>query len=312
MTQAWTVARWNLLDAQVLGDVADAASDRQALDVLRRAAKDVLRAFSGSFFLVTRFLPAPKRGPVEMIYAAVRYPDEIVDTFPLDTAAKLENLRRWDRWHTEALAIDGVRNRLQAGVPWILAGFAEVERKSGIPSEHYCSFLDAMRRDALTRPFGTLEQLIAEYVYGSAIVVGYFLAHVYGAADGATLADTYRCAGNLGVALQLTNFARDVVEDAERGRSYIPTEFEGSRGAVLLAEEAERRYQCAERELSVFAPDTRPAIRACIDVYRLLNRRILRADQEARVRHSVPIAQKFAALPASKYWRVPLAYLGGL
>jgi phytoene synthase len=120
----------------------------------------------------------------------------------------------------------------------------------------------------------------------------------------------YRCAADLGVALQLTNFARDIPEDRGRGRVYVPREFAVRDGAAYLALAAEERYARATRDLIVFAEDCRPAVRACLEVYRRLNRQILRAPGE--VRQSVPAREKFSALPASKYWRVPLAYLGAL
>jgi phytoene synthase len=197
-----------------------------------------------------------------------------------------------------------------------LAGFTEVVRECDIPAEHYHAFLDAMRQDIEPRVFRDLDDLIERYIYGSAIVVGYFLAHVYGTGSGAAMADAYACSANLGIALQLTNFCRDVTEDRTRGRLYIPIDVVRARGleeAVMeLARDAEKRYRKAADSLGVFAEDTRPAIRACIDVYRLLNRRILQAGGDTRIRHSVPAAEKFSALPPGKYWRLPLAYLGAI
>jgi len=316
MTSPWSRDRWAALASRVRTRAGTAPTDSAALDEIRRGSRSVLRSFSSSFFLVTRFLPAPKRRSVELVYAAVRYPDEIVDTFPIAPSEKLALLDGWQYGYEEALRLEGVRARLRTGVPWILAGFAEVVGAAGIPPAHYRSFLDAMRRDAAPRPFANLDRLIEDYVYGSAIVVGYFLAHVYGTSESATMEEAYRSAADLGIALQLTNFARDAAEDRARGRLYVPLDAVEARGIpggiAFLAEEAEIRYERALRTLGVFAADTRPAIRACIDVYRLLNRRILHSRGQTGVRHSVPIAQKFGALPADKYWRVPLAWMGAL
>ena len=128
--------------------------------------------------------------------------------------------------------------------------------------------------------------------------------------------DAYASSANLGIALQLTNFCRDVEEDRGRGRLYIPENLTNSFGlkkaTELLAAEAETRYESAVASLNVFAPDTRPAIGACIDVYRLLNRRILKYGADTGVRHSVPVTEKLSALPSGKYWRIPLAYMGML
>jgi len=307
--KSWTMAQWEAQEQRL-------RRAARPQDLMARSARRVLRSFSSSFFLVTRFLPAGKRAKVEMIYAAVRYPDEIVDSFPLTGSDKQAALAQWQSWYQQAVSLPDVSSRLHSGVPWILAGFADVVHENAIPLEHYQSFLDAMRKDIVARTYRKLDDLIDEYVYGSAVVVGYFLAHVYGAAEGASTEDTYAAAENLGIALQLTNFCRDVAEDRARGRLYIPADVVDARGidaAVLwLAERAEERYRCAAASVGAFAPDTRVAIRACIDVYRSLNRRILLANGQSGTRHSVPVKEKFAALPPAKYWRIPLAYMGAL
>ncbi len=291
-----------------------------------RAARTVLRAYSSSFFLVTRFLPAPQRAEVEVTYAAVRYPDEIVDTFPLTAAQKLARLDEWERQYREALRLPGLGARLQAGLPWILCGFTTVVVRRKIPPEHYLAFLDAMRRDVQPSPFSNFASLVDDYVYGSAVVVGYFLTHIYGTADGCPLEDALLCARELGIALQLTNFARDVEEDRRRGRLYVPRDVLArfgvrpeealngrrpqalERGARWLAEQAESRYEFARRSLPVFAAECRAAIRACIDVYQSLNRRLLENPDLVSRRLRLSPFQKFRLLPSDKYWRVPLAY----
>ena len=134
-------------------------------------------------------------------------------------------------------------------------------------------------------------------------------------------------ARNLGIALQLTNFLRDVAEDQRRGRLYLPLDIllaEGierpdaadprqhaALGRVLgrLARTAEDYYEQSLADVDAFALDSRTAIRACIDVYRRLNSRIGSSPRGILHRESVPISEKFRVLPASKYWRLPVAYL---
>jgi len=287
---------------------------------IARQARHVLRAYSTSFFLVTRFLPPQKRAEVEVIYAAVRYPDEIVDTFPLTADRRLELLEDWSNGY-EA----GLEGRVD--IPPFLAAFSEVVRRREIPPEHYRAFLDAMRQDAAPRTYATMDDLIHSYVYGSAIVVGYFLAYVYGGSD---FRRTLESSRNLGIALQLTNFLRDVGEDQARGRVYLPQDMLRAEGISSLDVQdarqleplnrvlrrvsaiAEDRYAASERDLDAFSPDCVTAIRACIDVYRQLNLRIGRSAEGVRHRESVPMATKFHVLPPSKYWRLPLAWLGAI
>lgn len=324
----WTEADWIRLDEVAREEALAARSEAAAFAVVAHHGRTVLRAFSTSFFIVTRFLPPEKRAQVEAIYAAVRQPDEVVDTFPLTAEERRERLAGWRLAYDRALGHGGLRESLAAGVPVFVAGFAAVARTCEIPAEHYAAFLDAMERDVEPVPFATLEELIASYVYGSAIVVGYFLAHVYGPSAPGGLPRALAAGRDLGIALQLTNFLRDVAEDHERGRLYLPLDHlrvEGIRrldpanasqwpalARVLrrLAAVAEGHYERAEAALCAFAPDCRPAIAACIEVYRQLNERVGREPLRVYERETVPWVEKLRALPPSKYWRLPLVYLG--
>jgi phytoene/squalene synthetase len=78
-----------------------------------------------------------------------------------------------------------------------------------------------------------------------------------------------------------------------------------------LAAIAEEYYQLSARDLDAFAADCRTAIKACIEVYRQLNDQITKSDQALEKRQSVSLIKKLKVLPASKYWRLPLAYLAG-
>lgn len=328
MRVPWNLSQWQRLEAAARARIERARSEAAAWRLIVRFSRRVLRAFSSSFFLVTRFLPRRQRAQVEVIYASVRFPDEIVDTFPLPPARRIGMLDDWERCYFEALRHQGTRTRVAAGIPWILAGFAEVAARAAIPPEHYSAFLASMRRDAHPAPFPDLRSLIDDYVYGSAIVVGFFLTHVYGHAPQSTMEDALRCARELGIALQLTNFARDTFDDRRRGRLYLPLDMLAAEGLTArdchdpaseaalrravrrLAQTADAGYDYARRNLDAFAPECRAAIGACIEVYRALNRRFLSEGAPPRGRVSLSAAEKFRVLPADKYWRVPLAYAG--
>jgi phytoene synthase len=209
-----------------------------------------------------------------------------------------------------------------------LSAFAKVVKETDIPKEHYHAFMEAMLLDVHPRPFADLNDLIESYVYGSAIVVGYFLTHIYGASNPSAYGRALRSARHLGVALQLTNFLRDVAEDQRRGRVYLPVDLLRAQGIERLdtndvtqhpalkqvvqdiAKAAREHYVASLDDLDAFSPDCRPAIRACIDVYGELNERIRGSEKGIAHRESVPIRRKLQVLPSSKYWRLPLAYLG--
>ena len=324
---AWSEATWIERERHTLRRALAARTEHATWQEIQRHSRAILSAFSTSFFTVTRFLPPAKRAQVEVIYAAVRYPDEIVDTFPLTPADQLARLGAWEQQYDQALSHTTLRQSLEAGVPPILAGWSSVVRRLGIPHQHYRAFLDAMRHDAVPGPFSTLDDLVDRYVYGSAVVVGFFLAYVYGPGHGRTLDDVLRASRGLGIALQLTNFLRDVREDARRGRVYLPQDRlhaagitsldvdDPSQDAAIatvrreLAMDAERLYASAAQDLDAFCEDSRVATRACIDVYRQLNARIASSPEAFRRRAQVPVLDRYRVLPSSKYWRLPLAYL---
>lgn len=307
----WSETEWQLADAHTRARALLARSENGARKALVRLGRSVLKQYSTSFFIVTRFLPPAKRARVDLIYAAVRLPDEIVDTFALSAERKRARLEQWRAQYLLALSLGSMREALLEGVPAILAGFAQVVRETGIPARYYLEFLDAMAADVTPRRYATLDDLIDNYIYGSAIVVGYFLAHVYGATD---FERAMLASRELGIALQLTNFVRDVSEDHGRGRLYLPQDmlahFDGNEQAVVraLARVAQGQYAFAGANLDAFSADCRAAVHACIRVFRELNERVARATSPAQ-RQSVPMSRKFRALPASKYWRLPLAFM---
>lgn len=326
-TGKWGESHWNSLQASARRKAL--ARPKRAYALINALAKRIMRKYTTSFFIVSRFLPRDKRIAVEIIYAAVRYPDEIVDTFPLNAAEKHSRLDKHAEDFERGLQSSFTDN-IAAGISVFIAAFIEVLRRHDIPPAYYRSFLDAMRRDIEPKPFATLENLIDDYIYGSAVVVGYFLTHVYGASDPALFATAKDSARELGIGLQLTNFLRDVREDYRRGRIYLPSDILEEAGLEAdadptdpslrkqflqtirqLAEIADGCYNKASGNITAFAADSRLAIQACIDVYRALNDRIRHGTSCLEKRESVPFKDKWAVLPPSKYWRIPAAYFPG-
>lgn len=325
--EVWSQAKWAELERDTRDRALAAPSEEEAWELIVKQARAVLKNYSTSFFIVTRFLPPAKRAQVEAIYAAVRYPDEVVDTFPMTQVQRTKLLNEWAARYDEAFQAKSLQESLRQGAPCFVASFADVVRRTGIPREHYHAFLDAMRLDVWPRSFATLDDLIESYIYGSAIVVGYFLTYVYGSARPGDFDRALASARDLGIGLQLTNFLRDVAEDQRRGRVYLPQDMLRAEGisemdaadpgqqAALnrvlrhLTALTEEYYERSQANLDAFHHDSRVAIRACIDVYRQLNARIALSPRGILHRESVPLREKFRVLPASKYWRLPLAYL---
>ena len=91
----WSEAYWNEYEHLVRQKALSAKSDRQAWKGIVKASRKVMFSYTTSFFIVSRFLPPFKRHMVEIIYATVRYPDEVVDTFPLTAEERDDRIDRW-------------------------------------------------------------------------------------------------------------------------------------------------------------------------------------------------------------------------
>ncbi len=327
MKKVWSEADWREMEERTRQQAWRTGDAGRAWHLIVLQSRSVMRAYSTSFFMVSRFLPSHKRDMVEVLYANVRYPDEVVDTFRLSSPERLQRLDQWESCFEAALREDDLMAALARKVPCFLAALIEVFRLTRIPPDHYRAFLDAMRQDVHPRIYTNLDDLINSYVYGSAIVVGYFLTHVYGPSTPGDFPRALESARHLGIALQLTNFLRDVREDQRRGRTYLPQDCLRAEGIEVLspddpaqqaaltrvihkmAQEAESFYGRAEQGLDAFAEDSRIAIKACMDVYRLLNHRLLQGEGGTKQRESVPLWEKLRPLPPSKFWKIPWAYL---
>ena len=86
----WNEAYWDEFEHRVRKRALEAQNDKDAWKIIVRAARKVMSRYTTSFFIVSRFLPRIKRRMVEVVYAAVRYPDEVVDTFPLTSEERHE------------------------------------------------------------------------------------------------------------------------------------------------------------------------------------------------------------------------------
>ncbi|MDN5747869.1 MAG: phytoene/squalene synthase family protein, partial [Pseudonocardia sp.] len=185
-----------------------------------RAAYATSRALNAehgrTYFLATRLLPPERRPAVHALYGFARYADEIVDDLGDDRPAEDKAAE------LDALTKDLVSalNGGPAAHP-VLAALADTARRHGIDHRHFTDFMASMRMDTHVTDYPTDADL-AVYVHGSAAVIGLQMLPVLGAT--VPLAQGEAPATALGVAFQLTNFLRDVGEDLDRGRVYLPAD----------------------------------------------------------------------------------------
>ncbi len=227
-----------------------------------------------TYFLATRLLPPGKRPFVHALYGFARYADEIVDDLAstLTIEQKTEALSSWG---------DQVLNELRQGSSTdpVAAALVDTVNRWQIPIAHFEAFLKSMKMDLNVTQYSTYDDLY-EYVYGSAAVIGLQMVPILEPLSD----DAYEPAKDLGIAFQLANFIRDVGEDLERGRIYLPiedlTKFditvdEFKERKVTKKVEALLKYEIARvRELEKNAiPGIKllsPASQPCIDAARIL------------------------------------------
>lgn len=273
------VSESNPASRQPTGDLAD---DRESI-----------QRHSRSFSLAARLLPRLVARDVRRLYAWCRACDNAVD----DESVTLEERRA---------RLDAIRadlRRVYAGEPvesvesrWL----QELAKRYAIPEEWPEALLDGMESDLdFVRPVSQAE--LELYCYRAAGVVGLMMSRILGARSHE--AEQYAC--SLGMAMQLTNIARDVAEDWERGRCYLPQEWLAADGAELpsdaelcpvverLLNLAEHHYELGRKGYPYLPPNVRWAIRVAASVYREIGEVIRGAGYRVRdKRHFVPAGRK--------------------
>jgi phytoene synthase len=229
--------------------------------------------YGRTFFLATTLLRPDQRPAVHALYAFARWADEIVDAAGVtDRAGELDRLER---------LLEKAPSNL------VLHALADTMSRYDIDRSLLTDFLASMRMDLDVTEYADLDAL-GVYVHGSAEVIGLQMLPVLGTVVPREEAAPY--AAGLGVAFQLTNFLRDVGEDLDRGRVYLPQDVLGAHGVDrdLLrwcrrhrrADSRVRRvlddlvahsyaiYQSAEPGIAMLSPVSRPCARAAYTLYR--------------------------------------------
>jgi phytoene synthase len=181
---------------------------------------------SKSFSLASRLLAPSCRDDAVVLYAWCRSADDAVDL------ARPEGQKRAvERLRAELVSV--YRGDSQSTA--VLAAFQDVVVRCGIPQDYPKELLCGMEMDVIHTRYETLQTLLL-YCYRVAGIVGLMMCHVMGVRSRRAL----RHAAHLGMAMQLTNICRDVLEDWQRGRLYVPEEVLASCGAAGLASELGR------------------------------------------------------------------------
>jgi len=273
--------------------------------IAKREAKNFYYAFLA--------LPADRKNAICAIYAFMRKADDLSDDESLSREERRRQLDTWlAAWHAAAAGA--------ATADPVFIAVADAIRRFSIPltllDELVAGTTMDLSRTAGDTPdtYATFDELY-RYCYLVASVVGLVCIRIFGYSD--TRAE--KLAEETGIAFQLTNILRDVAEDAERNRVYLPLDTLAAHNASLdallhratgappaaneravlreIAGRAENYYRSAQELLPLIEPVSRPALWVLVSIYHALLKRIERADYDVFSRRaSVPLSQKLSIL----------------
>ena len=228
-----------------------------------------------TYYLATKLLPAWKRRHVHALYGFTRYADEIVDqTSDLPADARAERLNAWSGAFVAGLRGEPVDDPLLPAVLHTIAVF-------DLEVDDFATFLRCMAMDLTETSYATYDDLL-DYMEGSAAVIGTMMVPILGSGDPAAAREPAR---QLGFAFQLTNFIRDIAEDLERGRVYLPESHLGRFGVTrrdlvrgrttpavkeLIRYEigvARRHYEAAAPGILMLDPGSQACMRTAFALY---------------------------------------------
>lgn len=174
-----------------------------------REARLLTKRYAKTFYFASRFMSGAKRDACYAVYAICRISDQSVDgeSFQSDYQKSLNEVRRNIYKSYEG---DDLGDAL-------LSAFRATVLKYGIPRQFFEELLSGMQMDLDKNSYSDFSQLY-DYCYKAAGVVGLIMLKIFASPDRA--AEKY--AKDLGIAMQLTNILRDIREDYDRGRIYIP------------------------------------------------------------------------------------------
>ncbi|MBW4704173.1 phytoene/squalene synthase family protein [Micromonospora sp. RL09-050-HVF-A] len=272
--------------------------------------QELHRHHGRTYYLATRLLPAWKRRHVHALYGFTRYADEIVDrTEDLPPAERAARLDAWGSRFVAGLHGEPVDDPLLPAVLHTIAVF-DLDRTD------FASFLRSMAMDLTVLSYPTYDDLL-DYMEGSAAVIGTMMLPILGSSDPVAAREPAR---QLGFAFQLTNFIRDVAEDLDRGRTYLPDEdlakFNVTREDLLAAQaaghstdkirdlieyevtRAQAHYAAAAPGITLLAPASQACMRTAYALYGGILDEVAAQDYDVFVKRAVVPQRRRLAVAA--------------
>jgi phytoene synthase len=279
------------------------------------ACREIAKREAKNFYYSFRVLPQHKSDAMCAVYAFMRRADDIADDESMPIEQRRVVMAQWvEQWR-----------QARAGAPTqdpVFLAVNDAQRRFRIPDQLLEELVQGTTMDLDQQPpdagqvqtYATFEDLY-RYCYLVASVVGLVCIRIFGYSD----PRAEKLAEETGVAFQLTNILRDVKEDAQRGRIYLPLAMlheynmtvdsvnalsagaplsvEGRRLLAALASRAEHYYQSADRLLPLIDADSRAALWVLVEIYHRLLDRIRAANGDVfSDRVSVPTSEKLLVL----------------
>lgn len=290
----------------------NAMNTERALQTEYAECRRMMLAASKNYSFASHFLPSQKLRHVEALYAVLRVGDDRVDVSHQGFASAREAIEDWR---------DSYFRAFEAGdSPYpILRAYLNTAQAHNMPVSLLEPYFRAMLDDLTITRFATFDDLLY-YMEGSAMVVGRAMCHILGTRT-KHIHDAYPPAESLSVAMQLSNFWRDIGEDWRRGRVYLPqedmqrfgvTEVELAQQKVtpglvaLLEHEIERTlgyYEQARQGISLLQSGQWGVLNA-LEIYRSILDAIRRNKYDVFTRRAGSPAWRKAWLVARAWWQL--------
>jgi phytoene synthase len=291
----------------------ESTTEPLTLEAAYAICRGIARREAKNFYYAFIALPKPRRDAICAIYAFMRRADDLADN---ESLPREERLSRLDAWLAEWR---GVSQGLATTDPVFLA-VRDATQRFSIPLSLLDELVEGvtmdLKRAAADAPdtYATFADLY-RYCYLVASVVGLVCIRIFGYRD----PRAEILAEETGIAFQLTNILRDVAEDAQRNRVYLPLDHMAAHGVSLdallhrapgapllatehglladIAQRAEDYYQSAQRLLPLVDRESRPALWVLISIYHALLKHIRGAGYDVFSRRaSVPFVEKLGIL----------------
>jgi phytoene synthase len=252
-------------------------ADPSTLDRAYACSEEITKKHSATFHMASALLPGEQRQAIRALYAFCRVSDDLVDRPPGQDGSAVVDLARFERWRQHSLSNTPPQEDLVA------TAWADTRSRFNIPRLYAEQLLDGVATDLAVNRYETFSDL-AGYCYGVASTVGLMSMHIVGFLDESAIPYAVK----LGVALQLTNILRDVAEDWDNDRLYLPlqelaafglseediaAQTNDNRWKAFMAfqiERAQQLYDEAMPGLALLRRRGRVAVAAAAELYRAI------------------------------------------